>query len=665
MKKLVALILILVITSFVVVSKDDTSLNMKIASENSKNPNPRNKNWEYLKDRLFDGETEKVIKREGAILISLQNASKQDSLIVSEIIKELRVVIPNLPIDYFENFTGISLYTAIQNGYNVKYKGISFDTLIKSTTELSFYYSSGVRSIVGYEKHINYFSRLPVESEGFIDYRLPNEIGTTRREVFDSSSERNYSPISISFDINDEISYNERKSYIRYELLRSLCYVNDNDEFNLKYGKEKANTIFKSARHNPENSKFTDADKFLLQKLYSDDFLEQFESYMYANYPWRYASSFINKKVHEFKVFGIVLGLGILVLILMLGYFQNRKFKYDYLNYLFPILIILMFFISFSDFYNLMTDFRILVYWWNALFSLLIIPILLAPLISFLLWGLEKISFKNNENFSYQLLLKVIFTFVAFTAPLTLIFLESDRKGFLEFVLPYIFFSAGLAIGRGLLIYLNHFSASLVKEKDVELSRLQEAKAEAEVKVLQSQINPHFLYNALNSIASLAHTDADKTEKMALSLSDLFRHSINRKGEKVNTLDDELSLVQNYLEIEQIRFGDRLEFSIEVEPDLLAVKIPMFILQPLVENAIKHGISKIEGQGKIVLKVSKKDDGILISIQDNGPDFPEGLVSGHGLQTVYDLLKLSYGEKAEISWHNEPQKEITIYIAEI
>lgn len=192
---------------------------------------------------------------------------------------------------------------------------------------------------------------------------------------------------------------------------------------------------------------------------------------------------------------------------------------------------------------------------------------------------------------------------------------------------------------------------------------MKEAKAEAEVKALQSQINPHFLYNALNSIAGLAHTDADKTEKMALSLSDLFRHTINRKAEKVNSLQDEVNLVRNYLEIEQIRFGDRLRFSIDVDPGLLAVEIPMFMLQPLVENAIKHGVSKIEGQGNIVLNINKKEKGVLISVQDNGPDFPEGLVSGHGLQTVYDLLRFTYGDKAGISWKNQPKKEITIYIA--
>lgn len=660
MKKLIALILILLITSFIVVSKNDTSLNLNIEAKKSKNPNQYNKNWEYVKDRLFDGETEKVYKREGPILISLKYASKQDSLIVNEIIRELRTVIPNKTIDYFDSFTGVSVETALRNGYDKKYKGISLWDLIKSTTELGFYKSSGVHTS---EKHMWYLLPPKVESEGYIDYRLPNEIGTITREVFDSNSERNYSPISISFDTNKEITYNERKTYIQYELLRSLCYIADANLFPVAYVKGNVNSIFKSARYNPENSKFTDNDKFLLKKLYSDDFIEQFETYMYAHYPWRYASSFMNEKVHEVKAFGVIIGLGILVLILMLSYFQNRKHKYTYLNYLFPIFIIFLHYLNLNNIYDYLTTFNTVMSWDNGILFQLVLSIIVTPLISFVLWGLEKISFKGNENFSYQLILKVIFTFVSFLVLVIVVFIStSERKGILEFLLPYILFSAGLAIGRGLLLYLNHYSASLVKEKDVELSRLQEAKAEAEVKMLQSQINPHFLYNALNSIASLAHTDANKTEKMTLSLSDLFRHSINQKEKKVNTLGDEIYLVRNYLEIEQIRFGDRLSFNIDVESDLLTVEIPMFILQPLVENAIKHGVSKIQGDGKIILKVSKKDNGILISVQDNGPDFPEGLVSGHGLQTVYDLLRFSYGDKAEMSWHNQPQKEITIQI---
>ena len=658
MKKLIALILILVITSFVVVSKNDTFLNMELSFNKNGNPNdivyvkpPDFKSekykWEYIKERLFDGETENVYKIKGPILISLENASQQDSIIIKEIIQELRIIIPNKTIDFFTSFVGKPIESVLKNNFNTLFKGIPVYSLMGSTIAMEF------------DQELNH--SVTIEAQGLNAVKVPNDIGNISSSHFfrDQVLNDRNSPYYIFIDINKVLSLEERKLYIKYEFLRSLCFVRDEKVLNEE---SSVNNIFNSIKHKPENSKFTDADKFLLQKLYSDDFIEQFKDYMYANYPWRYASSFVNKKEHEFKVWSIIIGVGVLVFVLMFSFFQNRKFKYSYLNYWFPVFLILLHFIHLVNIHEFLTKFNSVIGWNSHIFFQIALAFVFSIIISFNLWGIEKISIKENQIFSYQLLLKVIFTFVSFISPLTLIFLESDRKGFLEFILPYILFSAGLAIGRGLLLYLNHFSASLVKEKDVELSRLKEAKAEAEVKVLQSQINPHFLYNALNSIASLAHTDADKTEKMALSLSDLFRHSINRKGAKVNTLGDELSLVRNYLEIEQIRFGDRLSFNIDVEPVLLTVEIPMFILQPLVENAIKHGVSKIEGQGQIILKVSKKDNGILISVQDNGPDFPEGLVSGHGLQTVYDLLRFSYGDKAEMSWHNQPQKEITIQI---
>ena len=115
-------------------------------------------------------------------------------------------------------------------------------------------------------------------------------------------------------------------------------------------------------------------------------------------------------------------------------------------------------------------------------------------------------------------------------------------------------------------------------------------------------------------------------------------------------------------EIEKIRFGDRLQFKIDVDKELEDNEIPLFLIQPLVENAVKHGISQNEGEGKIVLKISKEQNEILISVSDNGPDFPEGLVSGHGLQTVFDLLRLTYGEKASLNWTNTPEKMIIITI---
>lgn len=639
MKKLIALILILVITSFVVVPKDSKPLSNKIVLENSNNPNPKNKKWEYVKDRLFDGETEKVYRVEGPILLTLYKATKQDSLVVLQIMKELRVILPNKTIDYFDNYVNSLTKKIKVNHY--KYTGdIPMYELRNNKIELAFE---------------DRFPNAPLYSHT-VSIEGKNKI---YRSEFTNYGGSIHNENSIVFNFNKQITYEKRKRNIQYEIYRTLCYINPAKQYPIQYDRK---GILETPDFLPNQTRFNQLDKFLLQKLYSDNFIYQFKDYMYANYPWRYASSFVNKKEHNIKVFGIIISLGILIFVLMFSYFQNRKYKYSYLNYWFPIFLILLHFINLTNIYEYLTKFNSVIGWSSHIFFQIPLVILLSVLISFVIWGLEKISIQGNQNFSFQLVLKVIFTFVSFTTPLTLILLKSDRKGFFEFIFPYILLTIGLAIGRGILLYLNHYSESLVKEKDVELSRLKEAKAEAEVKMLQSQINPHFLYNALNSIASLAHTDADKTEKMALSLSDLFRHSINRKREKVNTLGEELSLVRNYLEIEQIRFGDRLEFSIDVEPDLLAVKIPMFILQPLVENAIKHGISKIEGQGEIVLQIVKKNQGILISVQDNGPDFPEGLVSGHGLQTVYDLLRFSYGDKAEISWHNQPKKEITIYI---
>lgn len=222
-----------------------------------------------------------------------------------------------------------------------------------------------------------------------------------------------------------------------------------------------------------------------------------------------------------------------------------------------------------------------------------------------------------------------------------------------------------VAVLRALISYFIFKERNLIIENEKKLSNLRELKAKAELKSLQSQINPHFLYNSLNSIASLAPIDSVKTQKMAHSLSDLFKYSINRKGKKMSTVKDEIEMVTSYLSIEKIRFGDRLQFDIEVDKSLENYEIPLFLIQPLVENAVKHGISQNEGNGQIILKIEKLTDELVISVKDNGPNFPEGLVSGHGLQTVYDLLRLSYGDKASLNWTNTPEKIISITIAEI
>jgi two-component sensor histidine kinase len=218
-----------------------------------------------------------------------------------------------------------------------------------------------------------------------------------------------------------------------------------------------------------------------------------------------------------------------------------------------------------------------------------------------------------------------------------------------------------IMVVRFYLFYEQRKIVSLMQEKEFELTQQKELKNRAELNALQARINPHFLYNALNSIASLAHTSADRTEKMALTLSKLFRYNVNRESEYTTTLGEEIEMVQLYLEIEKQRFAERLNFSIDADKQLYNRQIPRFLIQPLVENAIKHGISKITGEGIIKLKVYQKDEGFCIEIHDNGPAFPiDSLVNGYGLQNTYDKLNMVYKRAYELKFINNDGKYLLI-----
>ncbi|MCE4563902.1 histidine kinase [Maribellus sp. CM-23] len=202
----------------------------------------------------------------------------------------------------------------------------------------------------------------------------------------------------------------------------------------------------------------------------------------------------------------------------------------------------------------------------------------------------------------------------------------------------------------------------MVNQKDVEIAKMKELKNQAELNALHSRINPHFLYNSLNSIASLAHIDADKTENMATGLSELFRYSINKENKTFVTVAEELEMVKKYLEIEKNRFGDKLVYEIDADESTREKQIPKFLIQPLVENAIKHGLSKIKGTGIVSVAVNQTEMDLIITIADNGPDFPVEPVSGYGLQNLHDKLDIIYGNDARINWENGENKHIRIIL---
>jgi LytS/YehU family sensor histidine kinase len=203
----------------------------------------------------------------------------------------------------------------------------------------------------------------------------------------------------------------------------------------------------------------------------------------------------------------------------------------------------------------------------------------------------------------------------------------------------------------GLLVY--HWSTKEEKRAldevkgKLELSTLRELKARAELDALQSKVNPHFLYNSLNSIYTLIDQQPEKGKEMIQQLSKLFRLSINNNDRFLWTIREELELVDAYLSIERVRFGDKLEAKIECAPGLLSCVIPRFTLQPLVENAIKHGISSMEGTGKILITVADLSEWLELTVHDNGVDFTDDLHTGFGLRSVRDKVK-SQGNDATL-----------------
>lgn len=213
-----------------------------------------------------------------------------------------------------------------------------------------------------------------------------------------------------------------------------------------------------------------------------------------------------------------------------------------------------------------------------------------------------------------------------------------------------------------LLLHLQKVNAqALISAKENDLAKAKQLNTEIELQALQSKINPHFLYNALNSIVSLIHEDPDRAEDMTLKLSKLFRYSINSMQENQHSLSEELEILNTYLDIEKVRFGDRMAFETLVPEDLKTLSVPRFLIQPLVENSIKHGLKNRPSDAVIKITAEKLNENLLISIADNGIPFPENIQMGHGLQSTYDKLKLIYGSAYDLQFINEP-KQIKITI---
>jgi hypothetical protein len=170
-----------------------------------------------------------------------------------------------------------------------------------------------------------------------------------------------------------------------------------------------------------------------------------------------------------------------------------------------------------------------------------------------------------------------------------------------------------------------------------------------ELEALQARINPHFLFNTLNSIAALIREDPARAESMTLQLSSLFRYTLTAPRRGLVTLDEELTIVQGYLAIEQERLGDRLRVTIDVDPALRRWGIPALTLQPLVENAIKHGIAPDIGGGSLGVRASAEGDLLHIVITDTGKGTSRQTGTGEGLDNVTRRLRAALGPRSRVT----------------
>ena len=211
-----------------------------------------------------------------------------------------------------------------------------------------------------------------------------------------------------------------------------------------------------------------------------------------------------------------------------------------------------------------------------------------------------------------------------------------------------------------MMVYINAERNRKLNEKELELSKLQALKTKAELDALHSKINPHFLYNALNSIADLSVTDGKKARKMTIALADLFRYSINYSNNNFTTIKEELEMTEVYLQIEKIRFEDQLQYHISTDESIQHYLVPRFVLQPVVENAVKHGLKATGTMTDIFIEVIKGENSFTINVADNGPAFPDDLIPGYGVKSVFDKLELLFPGQYAILFTNEPRKQVTI-----
>lgn len=235
----------------------------------------------------------------------------------------------------------------------------------------------------------------------------------------------------------------------------------------------------------------------------------------------------------------------------------------------------------------------------------------------------------------------------AYVSAETVILITRPWNSYHQFVQDSIWIRVIIGIIFSAIINLLFYNFSLIKHNQQAAQResqLKELVQRTELQALKNQLNPHFIYNSLNSISSLTLTSPDKAREMIIRLSDFLRYALKQDAMQMTSLQKELENIDSYLQIEKVRFGEKLTYKLDTNPAFKNISIPVMILQPLFENAVKHGVQKRTESTRIDFDVSGQGNDITLSVSNffdsNTDRFSQ---EGVGLENIRNRLRLIYG----------------------
>ena len=242
------------------------------------------------------------------------------------------------------------------------------------------------------------------------------------------------------------------------------------------------------------------------------------------------------------------------------------------------------------------------------------------------------------------------------TDPVYLAYQESHVTA--RIFIGFFFYTLMAAVFYLYILYLRN------REKIDREKVLKQEVREAVLRALKSQINPHFLFNSLNSIAPLTLTNPEKAHEMVITLSDFMRYSLRKQHNELVALEEEINHTRLYLQIEKIRFGEKMVYTFDIEPECLKCQIPTLLLQPLFENTVKYGVYEASDQVKVSLTAKREGDHTVLSLTNNyDPEAAPSKGEGIGLKNVRERLRLVYNsnELLQIEDH-DGRFSVTIYL---